>query len=127
MLEISDERSVIEAAWEAAAAKPHLSRAVARRFFEPKGPMRGHFDNRRSYHRYYMRGKALLVRGDATLAIYTKDISRQGICFLSPVQLFPKEAVLMQLPNGAEYQLQIARCRRDNDECYECGTRFALE
>src|SRR3990172_8850804 len=122
MLDLSDERGVIAAAWEAAAARTELPRSVARRFFEPKGPMRGHFDNRRTYHRFYLRGRAILTRRESTLGIYTKDISRQGICFLSPVQLFPKERVRLQMPNGTSYELEIARCRREEDDCFECGT-----
>jgi hypothetical protein len=126
MLDLSDERELIESAWETAAARAELPPSVARRFFEPKGPMRGHFDNRRTFHRYYLRGKAILARRDTTLGIYTKDISRQGICFLSPVQLFPKERVKLRMPNGTQYELEIARCRREEDNCFECGTRFAF-
>ena len=126
MLDLSDERDVIADAWEAAVARTELPRSVARRFFEPKGPMRGHFDNRRTYHRFYLRGKAVLMRGETTLGIYTKDISRQGICFLAPVQLLPKERVKLRMPNGSEYELVIARCRREEDNCFECGTRFAF-
>jgi hypothetical protein len=126
MLDISDERALIEAAWDTTAERVELPPSIARRFFEPKGPMRGHIDNRRTYHRFYLRGKAILTRGESTLGILTKDISRQGICLLSPVQLFPKERVKLRMPNGAEYELVIARCRREEDNCFECGTRFAF-
>jgi len=86
----------------------------------------GYADNRRQYHRYYLRSKALLKRGDTTIGGYTKDISRQGVCLLSPLQLLPKERVKLTLPNGAAYSLQVVRCRRVFDNCFECGTRFAV-
>lgn len=127
MLDICDERSVIEDAWNSAEAKTVLPPALAKRFFEPTGPMRGHFDNRRMFHRFYLRGKAILIHGDAVLAVYTKDISRQGICILSPVQLFPKQRARIRMPNGADYLLEVARCQRIDDHCFECGTKFAFD
>ena len=71
-----------------------------------------------------MRGKAVLKRDEARLGVYTKDLSRQGLCFLSPVQLFPLERVTIEMPNEAEYHLELTRCRRIAESCYECGTKF---
>ena len=126
MLGVSNEQRMMDSLWEAAEVKLELPELTAKFFFEPKGPMPSRFDNRRSYHRFYMRGKAILKRAEATFGIYTLDVSRQGIGFLSPVQLMPKESVELRLPNGAEYQLEIARCRRENENCFECGSKFVL-
>ena len=81
--------------------------------------------NQRHFHRYFMRGKAILKRGTTTFGTYTKDVSRQGVGFLSPVQLMPKERVNLRLP-VAELGLEITRCRRIDEGCFECGGRFAL-
>jgi hypothetical protein len=95
-------------------------------FMEPRGPMPIHYDNQRSYHRHYLRGKALLKQGTTLLGIYAKDVSRKGIGFLSPMQLLPLEQVQMKLPDGTQLNLQITRCHRIEAECYECGAKFIL-
>jgi hypothetical protein len=125
MLDIADDKQLIDELWESAATKVRLSDSL-RQFMEQEGAMPIYHDNRRAYHRYFMRGKAVVLRGNATLAAYTKDVSRQGIGFLSPVQLLPKERVRLHMPK-AQLSLEIARCRRVDQGCFECGARFALE
>jgi hypothetical protein len=125
MLDIAHDKQLIEELWESAAIKVRLSDSL-REFMEQQGAMPIYHDNRRAYHRYFMRGKAVVLRGGATLAAYTKDVSRQGIGFLSPVQLLPRERVRLHLPK-AQLSLEIARCRRVDQGCFECGARFALE
>jgi hypothetical protein len=124
-LDIAHDKQLIEELWESAATKVRLSESL-RQFMEQQGAMPVYHDNRRAYHRYFMRGKAVMLRGDATLAAYTKDVSRQGIGFLSPVQLLPKERIRLRVPK-AQLSLEIARCRRVDQGCFECGARFALE
>jgi hypothetical protein len=126
MLEHSHEKELIEELWDCTAAQVELPEAIRAEFFKLRGamPMRG--DNFRRYHRYYMRGKALLKRGKTVLGSYTKDVSRQGVGFLSPVQLLPKEIVKLRVPT-AELSLEVARCQRVDAGCFDCGARFALE
>ena len=83
-------------------------------------------DSKRSYHRFYLRGRAIVKHKDMLLGAYTKDVSRQGIGFLSPVQLMPMEQIGVQLPNGAEYSLEVTRCRRVDEGCFDCGAKFVL-
>ena len=70
--------------------------------------------------------KAVLQRDEMKLGCYTMDVSRQGIGLLSPVQLLPLDRVQLHLPNGSELPLEIARCRRVDRGCFDCGARFAL-
>jgi hypothetical protein len=126
MLELDDGKKMIEELWEKTTAKVELSDSLRKRYFAVQGPMPTYYDNQRTYHRYFMRGKAVLQRGDALFGTYTKDISRQGVGFLSPVQLLPKEIVKLRLPT-TELSLEIARCRRVEPGCFDCGARFALE
>ena len=72
------------------------------------------------------RGKGILQRNDSYLGVYTADASRQGICFLSPVQLLPKERCRIRLPKTKEFQIEIVRCRRVDEACFECGAMFVL-
>ena len=99
MLERSNDKQLIEDLWESASAKVRLPEPLSEQFFAPRGPMPVFHDNRRSYHRYYMRGKSLLKRGETTLGVYTIDVSRQGVGFLSPVPLLPKERIELRLAN----------------------------
>jgi hypothetical protein len=126
MLDVHNDELVVGELWEAAPKKVTLSDSFRKAFFAPHGAMPMFHDNRRAYHRYFMRGKAVVLRGGITLAAYTKDVSRQGVGFLSPVQLMPKEKVKLRLPT-AQLSLEVARCRRVDQGCFECGARFALE
>jgi hypothetical protein len=126
MLGRDHDQKLINRLWACATATAQLPEAMSKDFFAHRGPMESHFDNKRNYHRYYLRTKALVKRGQAVLGTYTKDVSRQGVGFLSPVQLLPKERVILHLPT-AELSLEVARCRRVDQGCFECGARFALE
>jgi hypothetical protein len=126
MLAVSPSEKVIDDAWEAADMIVQLPESLGTRFLEMHGPMPLYHENKRGYHRHYMRGKALLKRGETTLGTYTKDISRKGIGLLSPIQLLPLERVELLLPNGSTLHLEVARCRRVDKNCFDCGARFAL-
>lgn len=127
MLELSNEQRLMEKLWASAEARLELPAHMAEQFFQFQGPMpQGHFDNRRSYHRFYLRDRAILTRKDSTLGVCTTDVSRQGIGFLTPVQLLPKEQVQLLLTSGIEYDLQITRCRRRGDSFFECGGKFVV-
>jgi PilZ domain-containing protein len=124
MLELNDGKMLMEKLWEMASTKVDPN-SLGKDFFALHGPAQPMGHNNRAYHRHYMRGKAVLKRGDTVVGAYTKDVSRQGIGFLSPVQLLPKEQVKLQLP-VAELNLEITRCRRLEKECFECGAKFVL-
>lgn len=124
MLGLSHEERIVEEMWQAAADRAKLPLPMARHFFEPKGPMPTHFDSRRSFHRYYLRSKAVLIQNDRIYGVYTTDVSRQGIGFLSPRQLLPKQRCTLKLPNGTEFHVQIKRCRRECEGCFACGGCF---
>jgi PilZ domain len=133
MLDVSDEKRVaeekrvVEELWAAAKVRVKLPMLTAKYFFEPKGPMPSHTSSRRSFHRFYMRSKAVLLQDTTIYGAYTTDVSRQGIGFLSPRQLMPKSKWTLKLPGGNEYELIVTRCRRESDNCYACGGRFATQ
>src|SRR5262245_571086 len=54
-------------------------------------------DSRRRYRRLRVRGRAAVGRGSETLGAYASDVSPGGIGFFSPVQLFPKEKVVVTI------------------------------
>jgi hypothetical protein len=126
MLAIDNGQAMMGELWEKASPKVELSEAMKLNFFDAHGAAPIMHDNRRSYHRYHMRGKAILKRGKALLGTYTKDVSRQGVAFLSPVPLLPKERVQLRVPN-AELTLEVTRCRKIEPACFECGAKFALQ
>jgi len=83
-------------------------------------------DGRRRFVRHYMRCKAIMLRAETTHAIYVKDCSRNGMGFLSPLQLFPLETVELQMNLERSYALEIVRCRRIQAGCFECGAVFMV-
>lgn len=125
MLDLSDDQGVIELAWEQVEEKTELPEELSD-FFNLRGPVPPRPGCRRAYLRFYLRGQAVLERQGKLLGVYTTDASRQGIGFLSPMQLLPKERCRIQLPKTKEFHIEIVRCRRIADACYECGGMFVL-
>lgn len=125
MLDLGNDQNVIDIAWEGLALKPRLPDEMCD-FFDRHGTLQARPGCRRAYLRFYVRSKAILQRQEAQLGVYTADASRQGLCFLSPVQLLPKERCRIRLPKTKEFQIEIVRCRRIAEECYECGAMFVL-
>ena len=125
MLEFDHGQKIMNDLWDATPSKVELPDAVRPEYFNAQGPAPLFHDNRRTFHRYFMRGKAVLKRGETMIGTYTKDVSRQGVGFLSPVALLPKERVKLRVP-ATELSLEVTRCRRLDPKCFECGARFAL-
>jgi hypothetical protein len=125
VLEVDNGQKMMDELWASTTSKVELRESVARAFLSAHGAGPQYYDNRRSYHRYFMRGKAVLKRGDLLHGTYTKDVSRQGVGFLSPVPLLPKERVKLRVA-ATELSLEVTRCRRVDPGCFECGARFAM-
>jgi hypothetical protein len=126
MLDVAHDTGLKDFEWGAVELKAHLPERL-KQYFEPRGALPIHPDSRRAYSRFYLRSKAIVLRQDAVLGVYTVDASRKGIRFLSPVQLYPKERVRISLPKTKDFQIEIARCRRIEDFCYECGATFIVQ
>ena len=62
MLEVDNGKKLMDELWEAAPTKVVLSDAIKARFLALRGPMPIYHENNRAYHRYYLRGKAVLKR-----------------------------------------------------------------
>ena len=90
MLEFDNGQKLMNDLWDATATKVELPDDLKPTYFGVQGPAPLYHDNRRTFHRYYMRGKAVLKRGAAMIGTYTKDVSRQGVAFLSPVPVATK-------------------------------------
>ena len=124
MLAVGDDPLVAPFDWNALALKTQLP-AEWRDFFAQRGDVPRHPQCQRRYARRYLRTQAILRRADgAALGVYTGDLSRTGLRLLAPVQLFPHDRCVLQLPGSDEYALQIVRCRRFAPQCYECGAQF---
>src|SRR5262245_35698752 len=125
MLDIGDDQSIVELDWEKVELKPCIPNDMPD-FFEHHGAVPSRPGCRRAYHRFYLRGKGILQRQGIYMGVYTADASRQGLRFLSPVQLLPNERCRIRLPKTKEFQIEIVRCRRVCDGCYECGAMFVI-
>jgi hypothetical protein len=125
MLDNSDDQGVMQIAWETVELKVRLPDDM-KDFFDQHGAVPTQPGCRRAYHRFFLRGKGILQRNDTYLGVVTADASRQGMRFLSPVQLLPKERCRIRLPKTKEFQIEIVRCRRLGEDCYECGAMFVL-
>lgn len=96
-------------------------------YFHRKGPLPVPPETRRRYQRHYLTSVAVIQEGSNKLAGYARDISRLGIGFYSPRQLFPGDVVQLFLPGKPAIWLEITRCRRRGTRCYECGSVFRTD
>lgn len=120
------------AEWECGVELP----CHADEFFSKCGPMPTFGDERRRYQRFYYRYKALLKlsgslpafpRPSQIKAVYTRDVSRDGVGFLFDEQIYPTERCLLILPNRLKRSLSVTYCRRLSMKCYEIGATFLPE
>lgn len=124
MLDLCNSRELIESHWQSLELRAALP-CSEREYWGHSGPMRVQYDSQRRYHRYYLREIGVVQSSGQDLAIYTKDVSRIGVGFYAPVQLFPCDRVELQLPGKKPLALEIARCLRIRDCCFECGTVYS--
>ena len=59
--------------------------------------------------------------------IYMINVARGGISFLHGEELFPRERMRVVLRDGCDRLIEIVRCRRVQDQCFEVGARFVEE
>ena len=104
-------------------------------YFAQRGPLTSHYEEQRRYPRFHCRTEAALVckqtlpacpRQERTCRIYVKDISRSSIAFLHFEQLFPTERAEVILFDGGVRTIQITRCRKLQDDCYEVVGQFKV-
>ena len=61
-----------------------------------------------------------IPRASEPLGVYIRDVSRRGIGFVSPVQIYPEETVRILLATFW-IRLLVVRARRVGPGCYEIG------
>ncbi|MDX1962884.1 MAG: PilZ domain-containing protein [Pirellulales bacterium] len=102
-------------------------------FLSKQGITVSKYDDRRQYARLYFRqpvtlevtgGLPSIPRENDSIPTYCCDISRGGIAFLSPIELYPRETAILWLGNLGKKNVRIARCRRLAANCYEVGGTF---
>jgi hypothetical protein len=125
MLDVSAGQNVVDLTWDKVEMKTRLPESMDD-FFDQAGMLPHHRDCRRAYQRFFIRGKAILRWQDNYFGVYSADASRQGVRFLSPVELRLGDRARIRLPNTKEFQIEIVRCFRMGDQCYDCGAIFVL-
>lgn len=88
----------------------------------------------RQYPRRYVVAKAVVQyqgglpafpRPPQLHRVVVADISRRGLRFLHSEQLYPGEQAVVQVTGGKQMRVEIARCRKLAEQCYEVGVKFA--
>lgn len=126
MLDLSHETALSEQLWQALESRTLLPESLQGFLQKPSGGAVTASCQRR-YARTPLNRIAIALVGDKRHACFAKDLSRMGIGFYSPVNLLPKQALQLWLPNGKTVPLRVTRCRRLAVECYEIGTIFDSE
>ena len=126
MLDLSNDQSVMQLAWEKVELKPRLPDEM-NDFFDQHGAM-----PRAS--RVPPRLPSLLparqrqsCSGRKRTWASTRPMPRgKGCVSCRPSSCLPKERCRIRLPKTKDFQIEIVRCRRIADGCYECGAMFVL-
>ncbi|HEX6963525.1 MAG TPA: PilZ domain-containing protein [Lacipirellula sp.] len=126
MLALSDEMELSEEGWGGLPSRAELP-CEWREYAAGAGATRTKQHERRQFCRVGLRGIAIIWQDGQVHAGYTKDVSRKGIGFYSPVQLFPKAIVQLWIPGHPVLELRIRRCKRIKDLCFECGATFTAD
>jgi hypothetical protein len=102
-------------------------------FFEQTGPMPKDYDDQRRFPRFYCRTEGALLcrpslpsipREQKCHRVYVKDISRSSVGFLHGEQLFPCEQLRVVLPDGVKRRVEVVRCRKLSEQCYDTAAKF---
>ncbi len=104
--------------------------------FELQGPAPPLPGCKRRYPRIRCRGKNILIaleyrqtlpslpRARAWFAAYLLDIGRGGVGLLHSEPLYPNERFRIVLRDGSLRQIEIVRCQRVGEHCYNIGASF---
>ncbi|MGO9113856.1 MAG: hypothetical protein ACLP9L_31895 [Thermoguttaceae bacterium] len=65
-----------------------------------------------------------LARETAWHSVYTNDFSKQGCGFLHSTILYPGERLRLVLLTGVERTIEVATCRRLDENCFAIGAQF---
>ncbi len=101
--------------------------------FQKEGSLPTVMDDQRRFPRYHYHMRAVLhyrqtlpavPRGNERYIVLTKDISRGGLSFLHEQKLFPRERMVIEIASERKIDIEIARCIKHNDRCFEIGATF---
>jgi hypothetical protein len=91
-------------------------------------------NDNRQFPRRYLVAHAIVQYGTGLPAhprspqrhnVVVADLSRRGLRFLHSEQLFPGELATIQIAAGKQMHVEVARCRKVADFCYEIGAKFS--
>ena len=123
MLGVDHQKTVAVPSWEAIDLRAQLPNGE-KEYFSSDGAMPIKPDSRRVFNRKYMRARTVIQYDGLNLAGYLSDISRSGMGFYSPVQVFPCEPLVLILEGGAHVNLRAKTCVRVQEGCYRVGAIF---
>ncbi len=111
MLDISHETKLSEQVWKSLPIRAVLPCPIEEFPDAPTASL-AIFDSKRLHNRRPLRTIAIVLLGEERFACFTKDVSRMGVGFYSPVNLLPKKIVTFWLSGDKMLPLSITRCRR---------------
>jgi hypothetical protein len=126
MLGLGNESTLTEQDWHALSSKVDLPDSISQHLC-----LKGHdgamMGCQRRYARLPVHKMAILIDGADQHACISKDVSRIGMGFYSPMDFLPNKTVRLWLPNGQIVSLRVMRCRRRAKHCYEIGATYFSE
>jgi len=65
-----------------------------------------------------------LPRADEWHKVVIRDVGRGGVGFLHSQQLYPSERLRLVFPDLKTHYIEVVRCRKLGDQCFEVGAQF---
>lgn len=78
----------------------------------------------RTFDRYDWQTRCILLHEETLYGIVTRDISRTGVGFFSPVEMRPGQLAEIILPGLRLLSIKSLHTTRLESDCFECGACF---
>jgi hypothetical protein len=123
MLDLIDATTLTEQSWHELASRAELP-CSWQEYVAGAGTVQMLPEDVRKFCRVALRSIAIVFVDDQAHAAYSKDVSKVGMGFYSPVNLLPRTFIRIWVPGRSLLRVRVSRCRRLGERCFECGGLF---
>ncbi|WP_425399556.1 hypothetical protein [Aeoliella sp.] len=114
---------IVDALWKQAHSTVQLPPTMELHSPHAKSPPKIH-TALHSFDWYKWQTRCILLCGETLFGILSRDLSRSGIGFYSPIEVRPGETAEVVLPSLRVLKIKSLHSTKLNDVCYECGACF---
>lgn len=114
---------IVDALWKQADARVRLPESLERHSAHSSSPNNPH-TIQRTFDRYEWQSRCILLHNDTLFGVITRDLSRSGLSFYSPIEIRPGQLAEIVLPGLKVLKIKSLHTTQLDSACYECGVCF---